>query len=180
MPSIARAECTQGIHHPHGVCRRSQTVDLTKQVDAQGRLTWDVPAGTFNVLRLGCTLHGNMLKCVGSGPGGLEIDTMSAEAMDAHFAETGAKLIADAGPLVGKTLQYFHIDSWELGQPTWTPKLRKEFQRRRGYDPLPYLPALLHRTVDDPETTRKFLADCRPRSKLSSARRGNSRNCGTP
>ena len=74
---------------------------------------------------------------------------MSAEAMDAHFAETGAKLIADAGPLAGKTLQYFHIDSWELGQPTWTPNMREEFQRRRGYDPLPYLPALLEQTVDN-------------------------------
>ena len=86
---------------------------------------------------------------------------MSAAAMDAHFAETGAKLIADAGPLAGKTLQYFHIDSWELGQPTWTPKLREEFRKRRGYDPLLYLPALLQRTVDDPQTTRRFLADYR-------------------
>lgn len=87
-------------------------------------------------MRIGHTLHGKGTKCVGSGPVGLEIDTMSAAAMDAHFAETGAKLIADAGPLVGKTLQYFHIDSWELGQPTWTPKMREEFRRRRGYDPL--------------------------------------------
>jgi hypothetical protein len=86
---------------------------------------------------------------------------MSAEAMDAHFAETGAKLIADAGPLVGKTLQYFHIDSWELGQPTWTPKMREEFQRQRGYDPLPWLPAVLGQTVDDAAATRRFLQDYR-------------------
>ena len=105
------------------------------------------------VLRIGYTLHGNAIKCVGSGPSGLEIDTMSAEAMDAHFAETGAKLIADAGPLAGKTLQYFHIDSWELGQPTWTPKMREEFQRRRGYDPLPWLPAVLGQTVDNAAET---------------------------
>ena len=32
---------------------------------------------------------------------------------------------------------------------------------RRGYDPLFYLPALLQRTVDDPQTTRRFLADYR-------------------
>ena len=106
-----------------------------------------------------CTAE--LVNCVGSGPTGLEIDTMSAEAMDAHFAETGAKLIADAGPLAGKTLQYFHIDSWELGQPTWTPKMREEFQTRRGYDPLFYLPALLQRTVDDTSTTQRFLADFR-------------------
>ena len=86
---------------------------------------------------------------------------MSAAAMDAHFAETGAKLIADAGPLAGKTLQYFHIDSWELGQPTWTPAMREEFLKRRGYDPLLYLPGLFERTVDDPLTTARFQADYR-------------------
>ena len=138
---------------------RSRTVDVTKFVDGNGQLNWDVPPGNWNVLRIGCTLHGNPIKCVGGGPSGLEIDTMSAAAMDAHFAETGAKLIADAGPLAGRTLQYFHIDSWELGQPTWTPRMREEFQRRRGYDPLSYLPAVLGRTVDNAESTRRFLQD---------------------
>jgi hypothetical protein len=38
------------------------------------------------VLRIGCTLHANATKCVGGGPGGLEIDTMSAAAMELHFA----------------------------------------------------------------------------------------------
>jgi len=140
---------------------RGRVVDLTKAVADDGTLTWDVPAGAWRVLRVGCTLHGNKTKCVGSGPGGLEIDTMSAAAMDAHFAETGAKLIADAGELAGKSLQYFHIDSWELGQPTWTPAMREEFRRRRGYDMLPFLPALLGKTVNDAETTERFLADYR-------------------
>ncbi|MEI8373130.1 MAG: glycosyl hydrolase [Planctomycetota bacterium] len=138
-----------------------RAIDLTQSVDDAWQLSWDIPAGNWSVLRIGYTLHGNSTQCVGSGPGGLEIDTMSAAAMDAHFAETGAKLIADAGPLVGKTLQYFHIDSWELGQPTWTPRMREEFQKRRGYDPLPWLPAVLGQTVDDPEKTRRFLQDYR-------------------
>jgi hypothetical protein len=140
---------------------RSRAVDVTKFVDGNGQLNWDVPAGNWNVQRIGYTLHGKLTKCAGGGPGGLEIDTMSTAAMDAHFAETGAKLITDAGPLVGKTLQYFHIDSWELGQPTWTPRMRGEFQKRRGYDPLPWLPAVLGQTVDNDESTRRFLQDYR-------------------
>ncbi len=138
-----------------------RAVDVTRMMDQDGRLAWEAPAGSWQVLRIGCTLHGNPIKCVGSGPTGLEIDTMSAAAMDAHFAETGAKLIADAGPLAGKSLQYFHIDSWELGQPTWTPAMRDEFQRRRGYDPLAWLPAVLGRTVDSAAETRRFLQDYR-------------------
>ena len=136
-------------------------VDLTTKTDASGRLDWDAPPGFWAIDRIGYTLHGDMVKCVGSGPTGLEIDTMSAAAMDAQFAATGAKLIADAGPLVGKTLQYFHIDSWELGQPTWTPAMRDEFRNRRGYDPLPYLPALVGTDIDNGPTTQRFLADYR-------------------
>ncbi len=140
---------------------RSRAADVTEFVDKDGKLTWEVPPGNWKVLRIGCTLHGNMTKCVGSGPAGLEIDTMSAAAMDAHFAETGAKLIADAGPLAGQSLQYFHIDSWELGQPTWTPRMREEFQRRRGYDPLTFLPALLGLVLDNREETSRFVQDYR-------------------
>lgn len=138
-----------------------QFLDVTKFADETGQLNWEAPPGCWRVLRIGCTLHGNVTSCVGGGPGGLEIDPMSAAAMDVHFAETGAKLLADAGPLAGKTLQYFHIDSWEMGQPTWTPKMREEFQQRRGYDPLPWLPALMGKTVDNAESTRRFLQDYR-------------------
>ncbi len=158
---LTRAELKKPRSSRKGLWQRDAVVDLTQFTDEEGHLTWDAPAGSWRVLRIGYTLHGNPTKCVGSGPVGPEIDTMSAAAMDAHFDATGAKLIADAGPLVGKTLQYFHIDSWELGQPTWTPKMREEFQRRRGYDPLLFLPAVLGATVDDAETTRRFLADYR-------------------
>ena len=158
---LTRAELESPRLARKGMWQRDATVDLTEFTDEEGHLTWDAPAGSWRVLRIGYTLHGNPTKCVGSGPVGPEIDTMSAAAMDAHFAESGAKLIADAGPLAGKALQYFHIDSWELGQPTWTPKMRAEFERRRGYDPLLFLPAVLGAAVDDAETTRRFLADYR-------------------
>lgn len=143
------------------VWNRTGAVDLTKHVTENGELDWDAPAGNWQVLRIGSTLHGSMTQCPGGGPAGLEIDPMSAEAMDTHFAETGAKLIADAGPLAGRALQYLHIDSWELGQPTWTPRMREEFQRRRGYDPASWLPAVLGQTVDNAGATRKFLQDYR-------------------
>ena len=34
------------------------------------------------------------------------------------------------------------------------PKMREEFQQRRGYDPLPWLPAVVGQTVDNPQSTR--------------------------
>ena len=54
-----------------------------------------------------------------------------------------------AGQYAGKTLKYLHVDSYETGadvlgqQPTWSAKFLDEFRDRRGYDPLPYLPAMV-------------------------------------
>jgi len=138
-----------------------KAVDVTRFMDAKGQLQWEVPPGRWRVMRIGYTLTGRPTVRVGSGPEGPEIDPLSAEAADVHFANTGAKLIVDAGPLAGKTLRYFFTDSWEKGYPTWTLKMREEFQRRRGYDPLPFLPAMVGWTVNDPETTARFVQDFR-------------------
>ena len=140
-------------------------VDVTKFMDKQEQLVWSPPAGCWKILRLGYAPAGWGTDCVGGGPGGLQIDPMSAAAMDAHFAETGAKLIADAGPLAGKALQYFHLDSWEYGPPKWTPTMREEFKKRRGYDPVAWLPAVLglrqRQTVDNVAETQRFMQDYR-------------------
>ena len=60
-----------------------------------------------------------------------------------------------------KTLVSTHIDSWEVGSQNWTPKFREEFQRRRGYDPLPFLPVMTGRVVDSLEVSERFLWDVR-------------------
>jgi hypothetical protein len=120
----------------------------------------------WTVLRLGYTLLGAKTKCTSPGAQGYEIDFLSTRAMDLHFAETAGKLIADAGPLAGKTLQYVHDDSFEVCGPdglqmTWTPTFIAEFRARRGYDPSPYLPVLTGRILDSRELSSRFLWDYR-------------------
>jgi len=46
-------------------------------------------------------------------------------------------------------------------QPTWSQAFREEFRSRRGYDLLPFLPALARRIVDSREVTDRFLEDFR-------------------
>src|SRR4030066_1577037 len=72
-----------------------------------------------------------------------------------------AKLIAAVGPTAGKSLVATHIDSWENGAQNWTARMREEFQKRRGYDPLTYLPAVTGRVVDSLEVSERFLWDLR-------------------
>ncbi len=54
-----------------------------------------------------------------------------------------------------------HIDSWEMGAQNWTAAFRDEFRRRRGYDLLPYLPAMTGRVVASIEVSERFLWDLR-------------------
>ena len=143
-----------------GVWSSKQAVDLTSAT-AEGRLKWRVPEGKWTILRLGYRMTQARIKLSSDDRGGWEIDPLSAQALDRHFAKTAAKLIEDAGPLAGRTLKYTHIDSWEVGQPTWTAAFVEEFRSRRGYDPMPYLPALANRIVNGHELTKRFLWDYR-------------------
>lgn len=67
------------------------------------------------------------------------------------------RVLQECGPAARRVVSWTHVDSYEFGPPTWTPKFCAEFQRRCGYDPLPYLPAVLGRIVDSPEISSRFL-----------------------
>ncbi|MBN1910431.1 MAG: discoidin domain-containing protein [Pirellulales bacterium] len=138
-----------------------EIIDLTSKLDADGRLKWDVPKGEWILLRLGHTTNGKQNHPCSPQGVGLECDKLSKEAMATHFEGLLAKLIADIGPLAGKTLIATHIDSWEVGSQNWTPKLREEFKARRGYDPSPYLPTLAGHLVGNREISDRFLWDYR-------------------
>ncbi len=124
----------------NGVVAPETVQDLTSNLDAQGQLNWDVPAGQWIIERLGHTTTGSSTRPPVKGGNGLECDKLSREAMDVHFTNMIGKLIARVGPLAGSTFAATHIDSWEVGTQNWTPKFHEEFQIRRGYDPIPFLP----------------------------------------
>jgi len=141
----------------NGIFPHDAVVNLTAKLGADGKLDWDAPAGDWIIERIGHTTTGSSTRPPVAGGNGLECDKLSAAAMDAHFAGMMAKLIQTAGPLTGKSLVATHIDSWEVGAQNWTPKLREEFQQRRGYDPLPWLPCLtdtVREKVNGKATTR--------------------------
>ncbi len=134
---------------------------LTKHLDSYGKLTWDVPAGNWTILRVGHVptgVHNHPAPPEGDG---LEVDKLSKEALDKHWDGMMAKVVKDAGPLAGKVLNNVLIDSYEVGAQNWTPKFREEFTRRRGYDPIPLLPVMTGVVVDSNERSERFLWDIR-------------------
>ncbi|GMU20674.1 MAG: hypothetical protein AMXMBFR13_07700, partial [Phycisphaerae bacterium] len=139
-----------------------QVLDLTDKLDANGRLRWSPPPGEWEILRFGCTLNDHCRVSTSSeGWKGYALDPFDADAFRKYWQEVVEPLIADAGPLVGTTLKYLHTDSWEVEVANWTPTLREEFRRRRGYDLLPWLPVVAGRIVDGRAVSNRFLHDFR-------------------
>lgn len=149
------------------VISKSKIVDLTAKMDASGKLLWDAPSlqgsasGEWTVVRCGHTFTGKEIHpapATGTGP---ECDKLSKEAIETHYNGMIGKLVKDVGPLAGKTLVSTHVDSCEHGAQNWTPKMREEFKRLRGYDMMPFMPVMTGRIVDSLEISERFLRDVR-------------------
>ena len=147
-------------------CQSKQVLDLSSKMDKDGKLQWQAPDGRWTILRFGYTLEGQRTRC-SSTVIGYEADMLDPIGIETHFKHCAEPLLDAAGLYAGKTLKYLHVDSYETGadvqgqQPTWSAAFLKEFRTRRGYDPLPYLPALARRIVDNREITDRFLFDIR-------------------
>ena len=139
-----------------------EVVDLSAKLGKDGVLRWKAPAGTWQILRFGCTIgdHSRVSTC-SEGWQGYALDVLDAGAFRRYWNAVVEPLIADAGPLAGRTLKYLHTDSWEVEAINWTPTLRKEFRTRRGYDLLSYLPVMAGRIVDSRPVSNRFLNDFR-------------------
>ena len=142
---------------------RGRVVDLTAKLDGEGGLRWEAPPGKWLVMRIGHTSTGQQNHPAPESGRGLECDKLSREAAAMHFGHLMGRLIEANGGLAGagKVLVSTHIDSWEVGSQNWTPRMREEFQRRRGYDLLPFLPVFSGRFIDGNEVTERFLWDLR-------------------
>jgi hypothetical protein len=148
----------------------SDVLDLTKNLSADGILKWDAPPGDWQIFRFGYTIGDHAYvstssegwqRAPGAAHDSFAIDVYDATAFQNYWNAIVEPLIQDAGPFAGSTLKYLHTDSWEIELANWTPTLRAEFQKRHGYDLLPWLPVLAGKIVDSREASDRFLFDYR-------------------
>jgi hypothetical protein len=140
---------------------RSDMIDVSEYVNADGKLVWNAPAGLWTVVRIGHTTNGKTNHPSTPKGTGLEVDKLNKKALEKHFDAMMGKLIRDVGPLAGKSLFATHVDSWEMGCQNWTASLPEEFKKRNGYDLQPWLPCTVGLVVESPEATERFLWDYR-------------------
>ena len=130
-------------------------VDVTALVDADGVLRWSPPPGSWRILRFGASLTGSTNGPAPAEATGLEVDKLDGAAVRRHL-DAYLAIATPAGALHGLL-----SDSIESGPQNWTPRLREEFAARRGYDLLPWLPAVAGIVVRDAAATDRFLFDLR-------------------
>jgi hypothetical protein len=143
--------------------RKSEVIDLTSKLRPNGTLDWTSPVGAWVVLRFGYSLLGITNHPATAEATGLEVDKLNRSYvknymdhyLDNYQSAVGADLMGARG------VKYVITDSWEAGTQNWTDNMIAEFTKRRGYDPLPWMPVLAGHVVESAEASDRFLWDFR-------------------
>jgi alpha-L-rhamnosidase len=142
---------------------KSDVVDLTSKMSADGKLDWTPPAGDWVVLRFGYSLLGITNHPATAEATGLEVDKMDRRFVKNYFDKylDSYKDIVGADMMGKKGIRYVINDSWEAGSQNWTDNMIQQFKKLRGYDPLPWMPVLAGQVVESAEASDRFLWDFR-------------------
>jgi hypothetical protein len=138
---------------PGSAVAPADVVNLTDHMNADGVLDWTPPPGRWVVLRMGYSLTGTQNHPATAEATGLEVDKLSR----AHVHDYIEHYLAT----YGRGPNSLTVDSTEVGAQNWTETILDDFRRLRGYDPLPWLPALTGATVASAADSDKFLWDFR-------------------
>jgi hypothetical protein len=141
----------------------NQVIDVTKSVNTEGVLNWTAPAGTWKIVRFGYSLTGKENHPASPEATGLEVDKLNPTAINAYFNTYLDKYKDATGGLMGEKggLQYIVTDSYEAGAQNWTNNMIAEFEKRRGYSLIPWMPVLVGYVVKSAEASDNFLWDYR-------------------
>jgi hypothetical protein len=149
--------------HTNAVIAAENVVDITDKADATGTLNWTAPPGNWNIVRFGYSLIGRTNHPASAEATGLEVDKLDPEAVSNYFHTYLDQYKKATGNLMGANgpLQYLVTDSWEVGAQNWTGNMLNEFQKRRGYSLLTWLPVFTGHIVKSGEASDNFLWDFR-------------------
>lgn len=141
--------------------KKSGIINISNLVDANGNLNWKAPKGKWKIIRMGHTSTGHENATGGSGKG-LEVDKFNPELIRFQLDHWFGEMVRTIGPdLAAKTLEILHFDSWECGSQNWSSVFQAEFQKRRGYNLVDYLPVMAGIPIESAEVSEKVLYDVR-------------------
>lgn len=146
------------------VIAKAHVLDITAKMDSGGTLHWQVPAGTWTVMRFVARNTGALTRPApvqGLGFESSKFDTAAVNWQLQAYVGRILDTIGDLHPDHAGGLKMLHLDSWEMGSQNWSNGFRQEFIKRRGYDPRPFYPAYAGNIVGSRAVTERFLWDVR-------------------
>jgi hypothetical protein len=146
---------------PQDIIPQGSIIDITEKMDEDGKLNWDIPGGSWSIIRFGYTTTGATTQPSTIEGKGLECDKMDTSALNFHFNNFPQKLINYAGTYTGATFTNLLIDSWEAGFQDWTNAMPREFEQRRGYSIIDWIPVFCGELIESREKSEGFLYDFR-------------------
>jgi len=166
QPGVVPFITLSGLSHDkdEAAIKKEKIIDLSPMYRGNGRLTWNVPPGRWVIVRFGKRNNGAVTRPAPVPGLGFESDKFDTAALGSHFREYIGKLVQNAKPVKssrGAGWSMLHIDSWEMGAQNWSHNFIDEFIRRRGYDPVLYLPVFAGYTINSAEESERFLWDVR-------------------
>lgn len=141
-----------------GVVSKDNVKDISSSINKEGILKWDAPKGNWKIIRYGHTTTGKMPVQASPEVAGIECDKLDSNALKIHFNNYPGKILNDAGKLAGKSLKYIAVDSYEAGLQNWNHQFRDQFLKRRGYDPIIWLPVITGVQVENYDPRSKSLS----------------------
>ena len=141
------------------VTPKADVIDLTGRMQSDGTLNWTPPAGKWEILRFGYTVTGKINHPAAPDATGLEVDKLSRIHMSNYLNRYFNAVLPPRESRKG--VIWLFSDSIESGPQNWTDDMFAEFQKRRGYDPRPFMPSITGVVVESPVVTDKFLWDYR-------------------
>jgi hypothetical protein len=135
--------------------------DISKNLAADGTLTWDVPEGEWIIMRTGMRTT-NVTNAPATEAGtGLEVDKLSKKHIKSHFDAFLGEIIKRIPAADRRSFKVIVEDSYETGSQNFTDGFLDEFKARYGYDATPYLPVFKGYTIGNPDISDRFLWDVR-------------------
>jgi hypothetical protein len=139
----------------------NSVINLSDKMDDSGILQWDVPEGSWTVLRLGMTPTGTKNSPAAPQGKGYEVDKANEELIRFHFDQFMGEILKRVPDESKPALKYVIADSYEMGSQNWTDGYEEKFEAKNGYSPVEYLPVLSGRIVHSVEESDRFLWDLR-------------------
>jgi len=125
---------------------------------ADGKLNWEAPEGTWEILRFVCSNNGQQLIVPSPNSSGLFIDFFDPKATIRHLKHFMDRLGVTPENSSEAGLAYFEFDSMELAEGTpWTDSFPSIFRERQGYEIEKFLPVLAGWKIKD--MTERFRYD---------------------